>query len=413
MDRRLFLLTALAAGAQTGLPAIGSGASSGPTFGPSGDSGFDAWREGFWRRMVGLGMEPGLLNRELAGLSSDSRVSALDNQQPELSQPVGVYIKNTVAAARVQQGHDFLSSLTFLPAMEVAYGVQSPVVLGIWAIESSFGKIQGSMDTVRCLATLAADGRRRAFAEGELEAALRIIGEGQQPRSRLTGSWAGAMGQTQFLPSVYRTTAIDGDADGKRDIWGSTQDALYSAANYLKTRGSWVAGGDWAREVTLPGDFDYGLAEGPKKTPFEWAMLGVGRAEGGVWSAVDSAAQAQLLLPAGAHGPAFLAFPNHFAIRSYNNSTAYALAVGLLADGFSGAPALVTPWPAETPLSLSDRTAAQAALAKLGFDPGGVDGVVGAGTRSALRAWQQANKLPADAYLTPDLVLKLKAAAGL
>lgn len=410
MDRRLFLLTAMAASAQTGLPA---GPSTGPRFDPSGDSGFDAWRDGFWRRMVGLGMDAALLNKELAGLTSDSRVSALDNQQPELSQPVGVYIRNTVAPARVQQGHDYLASLTFLPAMEAAYGVQPAAVLGIWAIESSFGKIQGSMDTVRCLATLAADGRRRAFAEGELEAALRIIGEGQQPRSRLTGSWAGAMGQTQFLPSVYRATAVDGDADGKRDIWGSTQDALYSAANYLKTRGSWVAGGDWAREVTLPADFDYGLAEGPKKTPFEWAVMGVTRAEGGVWSAIDSVAQAQLLLPAGAHGPAFLAFPNHFAIRSYNNSTAYALAVGLLADGFSGASPPVTPWPAETPLSLSDRTAAQAALAKLGFDPGGVDGVVGAGTRSALRAWQKANNLPADAYLTPDLVLKLKAAAGL
>jgi hypothetical protein len=220
------------------------------------------------------------------------------------------------------------------------------------------------------------------------------------------------MGQTQFLPSNYLTTAVDNDGDGRRDIWGSDSDSLASAANLLK-KGGWKPGVGWAKEVILPAGFDYGLAEGPREVPSWWEAKGVKRADGLPWTAADAASPAGLILPAGYAGPAFLALPNHFAIRTYNNSTSYALGIGLLADRFAGGGPLVAAWPVETPLSLADRMAAQIALGRLGFDPGPADGVVGAGTRKALRAWQQDRQLPADGYLSSDMVARLKAQAGI
>jgi membrane-bound lytic murein transglycosylase B len=253
-------------------------------------------------------------------------------------------------------------------------------------------------------------GRRRDWAEGELISALRIIQSGEASRAQLKGSWAGAMGQTQFIPSAYLSTAVDGDGDGRRDIWASPADALASAANLL-AKGGWVRGESWAREVTVPPDFDFAMSEGPKLTPEAWAALGVVRADGLPWSDADKDAPAQLLAPAGASGPVFLLFPNHFAIRRYNNSVAYALAVGLLAYRIAGEPPLVKPWPAEAPLSLADRMTAQRALIALGFSPGTPDGIVGAGTRTALRAWQKARGLTADGYLSPAMVQQLKTEA--
>ena len=219
------------------------------------------------------------------------------------------------------------------------------------------------------------------------------------------------MGQTQFLPSVFLATAVDGDNDGLRDIWGSTADALFSTGNYMAKAG-WKRGESWAREAILPTGFDYSVVETLKQPLAAWTALGLRRADGLPWSTADQAAQAGLILPSGAGGPAFLTFPNHMAIRRYNNSTAYALGVGLLADRFSGMGPLVTPWPYEAPLSLADRMAAQTALAKVGFDPGPADGVIGSGTRTALRAWQKARGLPADGYLSVDIVRRLRADAG-
>ncbi len=184
-----------------------------------------------------------------------------------------------------------------------------------------------------------------------------------------------------------------------------------SSANLLKQAG-WRPGEDWAREVHLPPGFDYALAEGPRQTPAEWAARGVTRADGKPWPPADAASPAQLLVPAGAFGPAFLAFPNHFAIRSYNNSVSYALSVGLVADGVSGAAPLMAAWPVEAPLSADDRTGAQAALKLLGYDPGAVDGRIGAQTRTALRAWQIKTGLVADGHLTADLAQRLKAQAS-
>jgi len=377
----------------------------------SGDMIFDTWAAEFQGRALAAGVAPALLAREMAGLTPDPRVGALDSRQPEFSKPVGDYIRGVVTADRLAIGQRRRADVAAFGAIEQRYGVPRDILIAIWAMESGFGAIQGDNDTFRSLATLAAQGRRRAWAEGEMIAVLKIIGSGEHPRSRLRGSWAGAMGQTQFIPTSYLATAVDGDGDGRRDIWGSQADALSSAANLLDKAG-WSKGQSWAHEITLPQGFDYSLTEGPRETPAWWAERGVRRADGRPWAAADMDAKAQLAAPAGAGGPVFLLFPNHFTIRRYNNSLAYALGVGLLADRISGEAQLVRAWPAETPLALVDRMTAQRALAALGFDPGAPDGVVGAGTRKALRSWQKARGLTADGYLSPDMVRRLKTDAG-
>lgn len=377
----------------------------------SGDMIFDAWAAEFQGRALAAGISPSVLSRELAGLTPDPKVAALDSRQPEFSKPVGDYLKGVVTADRVAIGQRRRADMPELAVIEAKYGVPRDILLGVWALESGFGAIQGDNDVLRSLATLAAQGRRRGWAEGEMIAALKIIQSGEHPRTRLKGSWAGAMGQTQFIPTTFLSTAVDHDGDGRRDIWGSRADALASAANLLAKAG-WNRGQDWAREVTVPADFDYSLTEGPRETPEWWAARGVKRADGRPWPAADAAAPAQLIAPAGADGPLFLLFPNHFALRQYNNSVAYALGVGMLADRFSGRPAVIKPWPNEQPLSLVDRMTAQRALAALGFDPGTPDGVVGMNTRKALRAWQKSRGLVADGYLSSEMVRRLRTEAG-
>ncbi|RAK59066.1 lytic murein transglycosylase [Phenylobacterium hankyongense] len=394
-------------------PAPEPPAAAGPIRPPtaSGDMVFDAWAADFYGRAVKAGVSPALLDRELAGLTPDPRVAALDTRQPEFSKPISDYVRGVVTDGRAAIGQAKRTEVPRLDGIEQTYGVPREILLGVWAMESGFGAIQGDFDVIRSMATLAAQGRRRQFAEDQLIAALKLIGSGEVTRAQLRGSWAGAMGQTQFIPTTFASTAVDGDGDGRRDIWGSSADALASAANLLKA-GGWTPGQDWAREVTVPADFDFSQTEGPKLTPVQWGAMGVRRADGLPWSPANQDVPAQLSAPAGASGPLFLLFPNHFAIRKYNNSLAYALAVGLLADRFSGRGDLVRPWPQETALALVDRMTAQRALASLGFDPGAPDGVVGLNTRTALRAWQKARGLTADGYLSMDMVQKLKAEAG-
>ncbi len=377
----------------------------------SGDMIFDGWAADFQPRAYTAGIRPEVFMREMRGLAPDPRVASLDSRQPEFSKPISAYLAGVVTTDRIVIGRRRAAQLPALSAIEQRFGVPRDILLGVWALESGFGAIQGDYDTLRSLATLAAQGRRRAWAETELIAVLRVIQSGEQPRARLRGSWAGAMGQTQFIPSTYLSTAVDQDGDGRRDIWTSSADALASAANLL-AKGGWMPGQSWAREVSAPRGFDFGLTEGPRETPAWWAERGVRRADGGAWSAADAGAKAQLAAPTGAGGPLFLLFPNHFAIRKYNNSLAYALGVGLLADRLGGAPPLVRAWPIEVPLPLLDRMTAQRALAILGFDPGAPDGVVGLGTRNALRTWQKARGLLADGYLSSEMVRRLKAEAG-
>lgn len=368
---------------------------------------FEGWKQGFLNRHGGANRAA--FERELAGLTPDPSVIRLDGNQPEFSRPVGAYVQNAVSAQRISQGRDRLSQAP--RAAEERYGVPREILVGIWAQESAFGQVQGDHDVIRSLATLAHDGRRRDWAEGQLREALTIIVEGRAPRARLKGSWAGAMGQSQFMPDNYRRLAVDGDGDGVVDIWGSPADALMSAAHLLENAG-WKRGQGWHYEVALPQGFDYALAEGERRPwPF-WAERGVALARGGAPSAAEQAEGATILLPQGANGPAFLALPNHYVIRRYNNSVAYALAIGMTADGIAGRPGLIAAWPDEAPLSRDQRLGAQRALAAAGFDPGGIDGVVGSGTRRALRAWQQANGLIPDGHLTAALADRLIAEAG-
>jgi len=421
MDRRLFIRLSGASMA-VGLPqtALAQAPSVGPDGVPvpvdpawpqtSGDPVFEAWSADFKSRAVAGGWSSELLTRELAGLTPDPRVLGLDRRQPELSKPIGDYIRGVVADDRIAMGQSRRASLSFLSSMEERFGVPSQVLIAIWGVETGFGAVMGQYDVIRSMATLAAQGRRRAWAEAQLFGALRIISTGEATREQLRGSWAGAMGQAQFLPETYVSTALDFDGDGRRDIWGSSADALASAANLL-VKGGWKPGQPWAREVLLPSGFDFGLSEGPNQSPNVWSSLGVRPADGWGWALADQGLAASLILPAGAKGPAFLIFANHMAIRSYNNAMAYALAVGLLADRIAGSAPLVTPWPVEVPLSSADRFGAQIALAQLGYDVGEADGVIGLRTRKALRSWQRSVGVPADGYLTLEGVQALMASA--
>jgi lytic murein transglycosylase len=419
MKRRVFLAMAAAACVQPSVAAPTapeSGANGDPTpadlLGAAGDQPFLDWLNGFYARQLAAGWSTTVLAEALSGLAPDPRVLAHNASQPEFALPVSDYVSRQVTPAVIALGRRKRDGVTELPTIATTYGVPADILTAVWGMESGFGAYQGDMDVVRCLATLAAeDPRRRAWAETELEACLKIIADGRAPRAALKGSWAGAMGQTQLLPSTFLSTAVSAAGGGRPDIWSSSADALASAANLL-VKGGWRRGESWAAEVRLSPGFDYGLSEGPKQPPGWWAAQGARRADGRVWSAADSAAEAELLLPSGAGGPAFLAFPNHFVIRTYNNSLAYALSVGLLADRIGGAPPLAAAWPKETPLSLEDRMAAQTALAMLGYRPGAPDGLIGLGTRQALRAWQKDHGLPADGYLSPAIITRLKSSLG-
>ena len=411
MDRRLFLFTGIAGLSD---PAAFLNSLAPAPVSRSGDAAFDAWSRDFLSRAVAAGLPEAVVREQLKDATPDPRVVAADHKQPEFTRPVGDYIKAAASPARIAQGRAHMAAqASWLQLIRTRFGVDPGVLIGIWGLESGYGLDAGDYDVVRSLATLAADGRRRGWAETELSDTLRILAAGKIGRAELKGSWAGAMGQTQFEPSEYLSKCIDLDGDGRVDIWNSPADALGSSANLLKLAG-WRPGEDWAREVRLPAGFDYDLSEGPKQPPSWWTGKGVQRADGRTWPASEQAAAAQLLVPAGAAGPAFLAFPNHFVIRSYNNSVSYALAVGLIADGVEGAPPLVASWPIEAPLSSDDRTGAQASLKALGYDPGPVDGRIGAQTRAALRGWQAKTGRIADGHLTPDLAHALEAqAAGL
>jgi lytic murein transglycosylase len=390
MDRRgfLFSVSGLAVWPSVGSRSAGDGALG------DDDPLFEAWLQGFIDRAAGAGWSRANLTSVFAGVTSDARVIKADRAQPELSKPIGDYIAAAASDHRVGQGQRlYASDAVWLDPIAAAYGVPPQILIAIWGMESSYGQVQGGLDVVRSLATLAAEGRRKDWAEAQLFSALRILFTAQAQRGQLKGSWAGAMGQTQFTPSDYLAWAVDGDGDGKRDIWGSAPDALASTANFMANKAAWRRGEAWAREVILPEPFDYGLAENVKQPWAAWASLGVRTADGLPVKSADAAEAAGLILPAGWTGPAFVAFPNHYAIRAYNNSMSYALAVGLIADRVEGAAPLLKPWPQEQPIPLADRIAAQESLARLGYDPGTPDGVLGLKTRQAARQWAPGRRL--------------------
>lgn len=364
--------------------------------------GFEGWKQGFLARKGGARRAD--YARELEGLTPDPTVIRLDRNQPEFSKPAGAYVQNAVTPVRIAQAKQRIDRVPW--SVVQRFGVPSEILVGVWAQESAFGQVQGDYDVIRSLATLAYDGRRRDWAEGQLKDALDIVVDGRRERAGLKGSWAGAMGQTQFMPDNYLRLGVDQDGDGKVDIWRDDADALASAANLLAQAG-WKRGQGWGYEVTLPSGFDYAEAEGPKHNWAYWAAKGVRLAQGGTPNGAEALEEATILLPQGANGPAFLALPNHYVIRRYNNSVSYALAIGLTADGIMGKPGLTKTWPNDPSMTRDQRIGAQRALTQLGYDTQGVDGVIGSNTRAALRRWQIANNRIADGYLTPALADEL------
>ncbi|MBF0666075.1 MAG: lytic murein transglycosylase [Brevundimonas sp.] len=392
---------------QTTAPAPPAPAPSDATIPTVDQAGFEGWKQGFLARHGGD--RRAAYARELDALTPDPSVIRLDRNQPEFSRPAGAYIQNAVTATRIAQARQRTDRVPWSVVQQ--YGVPSEILVAVWAQESAFGQVQGDYDVIRSLATLAYDGRRRDWAESQLKHALDIVIDGRRSRTGLKGSWAGAMGQTQFMPDNYLRLGVDQNEDGKVDIWGSDADALASAANLLAQAG-WKRGQTWGYEVRLPSNFDYSNAEGARHPWSYWAAKGVTLAHGGAPNAAEAREDATILLPQGARGPAFLALPNHYIIRRYNNSVSYALAIGLTADGIQGRPGLVGTWPDDGPLSRDQRIGAQRALTALGYDTQGIDGVIGANTRAALRRWQMATGRLADGYLTSELADELIRRAG-
>lgn len=369
---------------------------------------FAAWVSAFRNQARAAGISEATLSAALDDVHYLPQVVSQDGAQPEFTRSVWAYLDSAVSARRIAQGQAKLEALhAETTAAAQRYGVPPSIVMAIWGMESNYGSNYGDTPTVDALATLGFEGRREAWASGQLLAALKIIQSGDIDRAHLIGSWAGAMGQTQFLPTVFLAYAVDGDGDGRRDIWGSMADVVASTANFL-ARSGWQAGQPWGAEVQLPAGFDYARADATlRQTSAQWAGEGVHGVGG---AALPELAQASILLPAGARGPAFLVGPNFRTILRYNNATSYALAVGLLAQQLDGGPGVQAAWPRDLQmLSRSQLQDLQQALNQRGFNSGTPDGVMGPATRSALRHYQQSVGLPADGYPDLDLLARLQA----
>ena len=369
---------------------------------------FERWVMDFRTRARAAGIDEVTLNVAFADVRYLPRVVELDRAQPEFTRPVWIYLDSAVSAQRVALGQDkWLQFRADIDAAAVRYGVASEILVAIWGVESNYGSNFGSIPTVDALATLGFDGRREDWARGQLLAALRILQRGDIERSQMMGSWAGAMGQTQFLPSVFLGYAMDADGDGRRDIWGSMADVMASTANFL-ARSGWQADQPWGVEVRLPPRFDVGRADLAVRQPSAlWAAEGVETIDG---APLPQFAEAAVLLPAGAGGPAFLVGPNFQVILRYNNSTSYALAVGLLAQRLAAGPGVQAPWPRDlVALTRQQMIALQTALNQRGFDSGAPDGVMGPNTRGAIRGYQRSAGLPADGNPTLELLQRLLA----
>jgi membrane-bound lytic murein transglycosylase B len=339
-----------------------------------------------------------------------------DRAQPEFTRAVWDYVDLIVSPNRVQHGQQKLAETQAeLAAAEARYGVPQATIVAIWGMESDYGANYGDIPTIDALATLGFEGRREAWARSQLMAALTILRSGDIDRAHMIGSWAGAMGQTQFMPSAFLKYAVDQDGDGRKNIWTSVPDALASVANYMKSVG-WDGSHGWGGEVRLPAHFDAALAsldtdatETVKSAP-QWSALGVRRADGGALPATDG--PAALILPAGIAGPAFLVSGNYRDILKYNHSTFYAIAVGYLADRLGGAPPLTAQHQPGEPLKRDDILALQQGLSSLGLLPGTPDGVAGTATRQAVRTFQKANGLAPDGFIDLTLIAAVRARSG-
>ncbi len=349
-----------------------------------------------------------LFDQLLAGVTPDLRIMDLLDSQPEFTRAVWDYLDILVTDERIADGRGILAKhRTHFDAMEKSYGVDRHVIASIWGIESNYGTRIGDRSVIRSTATLACIGRRQDYFRDELLAALEIVARGDLQPRQLIGSWAGAFGPTQFMPTVYRRFAVDADGDGRRDVVESVPDLIASTANFFKREG-WTAGQTWGYEVVVPKGFDFLLADRTQlKTMQEWERAGLRRAGGKPFPRATD--RAFLLAPAGAQGPGFLMLQNFHTIMKYNPAEAYALAIGHLADRLRGGEPFAQAWPRhERVLTREERLELQTLLARKGYDVGEPDGRFGPRTRNALRAFQAAVGATPDGFATASMLERLR-----
>ncbi len=374
----------------------------------SSDAGFQRWIRGFESRARGAGISSGTFQAAFRDARYLDDVIARDRNQAEFTKQIWEYLDGAVSEPRIRNGQRALRrNARVLDQVEAHYRVEKEIVAAVWGLESAYGETRGSTPLISALATLSYDGRRGRFFEAQLIAALKILQNGDVRPRDMTGSWAGAMGHTQFIPTSYLEYAQDFTGDGKRDIWSDNPaDALASTASYLKRHG-WTFGQPWGVEVVLPQGFNYGLAgAGTKKSPQQWASLGVRGANGG---AVANHGRASILLPGGAQGAAFMIFDNFHVIERYNAADAYVIGVGHLADRLAGGPAIQASWPrGYAPLSFRQKQQLQRRLTRAGFDTDGTDGIIGPNTIAAIRAFQESIGVTADGFASQDVLNRLR-----
>ena len=360
------------------------------------DPAFQACLDGLRPQAAAAGIRADTFDKHTAGLAPDPTVLESLDFQPEFRTPIWDYLAGLVDDERVEDGRAMLAEhADLLRRVEATYGVDPQTVVAVWGVESNFGRTFGKKPLLASLATLSCAGRRQAFFRSELFATLKLIQSGDLRPEGLVGSWAGAFGHTQFMPSTYARIAVDFDGDGRRDLVGSIPDALASTANYLK-RSGWRTGQAWGREVVLPAGFDTSVNGRQARRPLSsWLARGAKPADGSTLPGSDD--PTALLLPAGKDGPAFLVHKNFDAIYSYNAAESYALAIAHLSDRLRGGGPLATAWPTDDPgLSRRERRELQEILVARGHDIGEVDGMIGSRSREALKLEQARLGQPAD-----------------
>lgn len=371
-------------------------------------AGFRTWIGEYRGKALEAGVPAAVWDREMRAAEFLPDVVRRDRNQNEFTRTIWDYLDIAVSDERVAMGRAAAEKhAELLARIEAKYGVRKEIVLAVWGLETSYGTFRGKTDTISALATLTYDGRREAFFGAQLIEALKILEAGEVSRPDMQGSWAGAMGHTQFMPTSWRDYAVDFDGDGRRNLWSDDPaDALASAAHYLSRHG-WAPGVPWGMEVQLPEGFDYDLtSERVVKPAADWAALGV-KQVAGPW---PEGARVSILVPAGARGAAFAIWPNFQAIESYNPADAYVIAIGHLADRIAGGAPIAATWPRHwKALTLDERKEVQQLLTAAGFDAGGVDGRIGPKTVAAVKAWQKAGGMVADGYASPDVLRDLRA----
>lgn len=372
------------------------------------EQGLQDWVKAFRERALAAGVSAATWDAAMPGVHFLPDVVSRDRKQDEFTRTIWDYLDKAVSEDRIAAGRQAaVKHAALLDRLEARHGVDRHVLLAIWGLESAYGQVRGDIPTLSALATLAYDTRRSAFFEGELVAALKILQSGVVQPLDMRGSWAGAMGHTQFMPSSYLAYAVRFDGMGAPDIWrDDPADALASAAAYLAKFG-WVRGGSWGVEVVLPLGFDTSMAGDRTQKPLSvWAAMGVRPAAGGVLADDGWAA---LILPAGARGPAFLIFDNFAAIEAYNKADAYVIAVGHLADRIAGGAAFRASWPRGLrALTLEERKEMQRLLLAEGVYAGQPDGKVGPLTIAAVKAWQRAEGRVVDGYPSLEVLESLR-----